>query len=148
MAKYRKGTAGDDGGGPLARRDAEILPALTTDLELRPRDAKPVTLNRLVGDVLTGVSDDLARLRQLAEDARREKNGIVEMQLRAKLCDLGAKLLALGREGRTPVGPPQSQEDLPDWGALPEDVRFHLEEAFRLMDERGIEPLTGRDRGN
>ena len=117
----------------------EIVP-LSRDLELRPRrDPSTISTSKMLRPILREsidhIGNSLTRLGEIADRAAREDNPVIEAQLRAKLAELGTRLLNLDRSSLGEE-PPLSQEDLPDWSALPEKVRENFEEGIAEMKVR------------
>lgn len=115
----------------------EIVP-LSLDNELRPRrDPSATSTGKMLAPILQDImGHSLPRLLAIADRAEKENNPILEAQLRAKLVELGTRLLKLERSSSEAKEPPMWQEDIPDWSAYPEDVREHFEKGFQLLEEK------------
>lgn len=119
-------------------------PALSRDLELRPRDAAaPASLHRLLGphiaEYVADLGDNLQGIKGLIREARAARNVVVEATLRVKLAELLLKTAQLAQGAAETLGARgsiRSQEDLPSLEALPADVRAKLDEAFGYAEER------------
>ncbi|MCZ6799643.1 MAG: hypothetical protein O7F12_04065 [Nitrospirae bacterium] len=112
----------------------EIVP-LSRKIELRPRGTSDNSTGELLQKSINHIATSLTRLGEIADRACREDNPVMEAALRAKLADLGTRLLSLQRNSLAKE-PPMSQEDLPDWSAFPEDVREYFEKGFQWMEKK------------
>ncbi len=129
----------------------EIIP-LSLDNELRPRrDPSTTSTSKMLRPILEDIiGHGLPRMVEIADRLEKENNPVMEAQLRAKLVELGTRLLKLERSSSEAKEPPMWQEDLPDWSAYPEDVREYFEKGFQLLEEKygedGLrEMMTPRD---
>jgi len=113
----------------------EIVP-LSRKIELRPRGTSDNSTGEILQQSINHIATSLTRLGEIADRACREDNPVMEAQLRAKLADLGTRLLGLQRSNPFAKEPPLSQEDLPDWSALPDEVREYFEKGFQWMEKK------------
>ncbi len=115
----------------------EIVP-LSLDNELRPRrDPSATSTGKMLAPILQDImGHSLPRLLAIADRAEKENNPILEAQLRAKLVELGTRLLKLERSSSEAQEPAMTFEDIPDWGLLPQDIRENFEKGLNQMEER------------
>ncbi|MDA2911487.1 hypothetical protein MYX04_11220 [Nitrospiraceae bacterium AH_259_D15_M11_P09] len=117
----------------------QLVP-LSADLELRPRDATPASVRRMLGPVLqecvNHIADSITRLRQLADQACLKGDRSAEALLRTKLIELATNLLRLCRDEREAGSRElRSQNDLPNWDALPLEAQNKYEEFVQYMEK-------------
>lgn len=116
--------------------------------ELRPRGTSDNPTGELAKIARNHCFTSLNRIDEIADRACREDNPIVEAQLRAKLADLGTKLLNLERTNVGAKKLPMTSEDLPDWDAFPDDVAEYFEKGFTWMKEKygeeGVQKMMTR----
>ncbi len=124
----------------------ETLPALTRDLELRPRGTAPAGLDRLIQPRLAGylqqIEDTIAELRKLAEQA---PGVMAEAAIKTKIADTLLRLVKIGEQACVAVGtkPHQgirSQEDLPDLDSFPPAAQEKIIEGIAIAER-----ARGRD---
>ena len=113
---------------------------LTTDIELRPRGMQPVSLGRalapLIHDYIQDMVDASRELKRLATEAKEAKDRSAEALLQAKIVEQATNILRLFRAepGVAEAKPIRSQADVPDWDALPVDVRRKFHEGHGYAD--------------
>ena len=118
----------------------ETLPALTRDLELRPRGITPAGLDRLIQPRLAGyleqIETTLVELRKLAEQA---PGVMAEAAIKTKIADTLLRLIKVGEQACAAVGTQprtqlRSQADLPDLDSFPPAAREKFIEGMAIVE--------------
>jgi hypothetical protein len=129
----------------LARQSDVPNQVLSDDVELRAPGTEAVSASRLlaprVGGWIRDLEEQLRGLKRLAAQAEREGNAITAAALAAKTADVLVRVLGVALAAAKDVTAPGviSRETLPDWNALPREVRTKVAAAIDALDayERG-----------
>ena len=134
----------------------DMLPALTCDLELRPRETEPASVGRALAPLISHYSQQLLenteRLKRLADSAREARDYRAEALLLVKISELACAVLKLarGEPGEDERLGVKGQGSLPDFAKLPADAQAKLAEFTEMLEKkwgaRWLEHLCPRSR--
>ena len=134
----------------------DTLPALTCDLELRPRETEPASVGRALAPLIAHYTGELfentERLKSLANSAREARDYRAEALLLVKISELACAVLKLarGEPGEDERLGIRGQGDLPDFENLFPEAQAKLAEFTEILEKkwgvRWLEHLCPRGR--